>query len=92
MLLIAAIIAGLILILRDGIPWTRAIASGVIHTRGTRRQKVERAAEPDRFKALADQRLRGTVPGLICLAAAIGWIAWSFLSAVLQTMQTEAGL
>jgi hypothetical protein len=53
---LGVLIAGLFLLLREGLPLVEAMRSGVIHTKGSRRQRVERAAEPERFAALIKRR------------------------------------
>jgi len=80
MLQIALIIAGLFLLAREGIPWISAMTTGTIKTRGSRRELVHRRDEPGRFRTLTGQRLRGMVPGLLCLAGAIGLSVWAVLA------------
>ena len=45
-------LVGLFFILRELIPLLNARRTGVIHTRGHSRKRVERAAEPGRFEGL----------------------------------------
>lgn len=90
MLILAAIIAGLFLTLREGIPWARALSSGVIHTRGARREAIRRTENPERFKAMTDRRFRAMGPGLICLAAASGWVIWTVGNNVRDAMWASA--
>ncbi|OGN46690.1 MAG: hypothetical protein A2093_05685 [Caulobacterales bacterium GWE1_67_11] len=85
MVIIAAYIAGLFLILREGVPWLKARASGVIYTRGHRRHKVLRAEEPERFAALVATRFRAMGAGALVLALAVGWTVWHAIGAVLQS-------
>lgn len=84
MVIIAAYIAGLFLVLREGVPWLKARASGVIYTRGHRRHKVLRADEPERFAALAAHRFRAMGTGALVLALAVGWTVWNIFGAVLR--------
>lgn len=73
-----AIGAGLFLTLRSLIPWMTAQRTGVIRSQGSRAQKIERAVEPDRFRALAKKRLNGAATGLICLVGGIVWLVYNF--------------
>ncbi len=70
--------AGLFLSLRSLLPYLSAKRTGVIQSRGARKTRIERGTEPDRFKALAKQRLAGLWPGLACIAAGLGWLAYNF--------------
>jgi hypothetical protein len=79
--------AGLFLTLRSLIPWMSAQRTGVIRSQGSRAQKIERAQEPDRFRALSKQRLSGVFPGLLCVAGGIAWLAYNFWA--LSTYPTE---
>ena len=87
---IGAIFAGLFLTLRGLLPWLAAARSGVIRTQGSRPQKIERATEPDRFKALNSQRLKSVWPGLLCMLGGIGFIGWSVLEAALSNLEMYA--
>ncbi len=73
MIVIGALLAGLFLILKDLVPLTAALGTGAIQTRGHRRQKVERATDPQRFRNLCRNRYRGIGLGLVVVAAGIGW-------------------
>lgn len=84
MLVLGAWIAGLVLLLREAIPWARALATGAVRTRGHRREWVRRAEDPERFKGLVKQRFKAMGLGAICLAVAFGWTLWSLLNLVLS--------
>jgi len=84
MLIIGAYLAGLFLLLREAIPWLEAQRSGVIRSRGHRRDRVERAVDPDRFRVLSQQRFKAMGLGAICLAVAVGWTFWSLLNALVN--------
>ena len=70
--------AGTFLTLRSLLPWMAAQRSGVIRSKGSRAQKIDRAEEPERFRALSRQRLSGILPGLLCLAGGVAWLAYNF--------------
>ena len=73
-----AIGAGLFLTLRSLLPWLAAQRTGVIRSRGSRAQKIERAVEPERFQALAKQRFSGVGPGVLCILGGLAWLAYNF--------------
>jgi hypothetical protein len=79
MVLIGASLGGLFLILKELAPLLGALSSGVIHTRGHRRQKVERAVDPERFKALCRNRYKGIGLGLLAIAVGVGWVVAHWL-------------
>lgn len=80
MIVLAAYVAGLFLLLRELIPWAKARTSGVVQTRGHKREKVLRSQEPDGFKALLNQRFKGMAPGAVCLLGALGATVSSVLA------------
>jgi len=84
MIIMAAYVAGLFLILREAIPWIRAVSSGEIQTRGHRRQTIRRAEDPQRFAAMAKSRFKAMGLGAIVLACAVGWTVWGVLSVILR--------
>ncbi|NEX94437.1 hypothetical protein [Caulobacter sp. 17J65-9] len=84
MLPLGVVLAGLFLLLRDAVPLFEAHRTGVVRTRGSRPQKVERASEPDRFAGLVGQRFRSLVgPALLIL----GGLVWLFLALISQAAQ-----
>jgi hypothetical protein len=79
MLPLGVVLAGLFLLLRDAVPLFEAHRTGMVRTRGSRPQKVERASEPDRFSGLVGQRLRGLGgPALLTL----GGMVWLFVGLI----------
>ena len=86
MWLIGLYLAGLFLVAREFVPWVGALSSGVIRTRSHKREKVTRAADPERFRVLTRQRFVAMGPGALCLAAAIGWTLWSVFNMVVSNM------
>jgi len=85
MIIFSLYFAGFFLLLREAVPWARASTSGVIYTRGYRRQKVSRAEEPDRFAALRRARFQAMGLGALVLAGAVGWTFWSVAGLVLRS-------
>ncbi len=67
MILLGAFLAGLVLTLKDLIPWLQAQASGSIRTRGHKRQTVRRRDDPERFRTLSRNRLKSAWLGVILL-------------------------
>jgi hypothetical protein len=88
---IAAMIAGLFLLLRDAAPLLQAHRSGVIHTRGHQRRRVERAAEPERFANLVHQRRQGLNGPMALTLAGFGWTVWQLLALTGVFLQARAG-
>ena len=70
-----ACLAGLYLILRDLLPFLEAHRSGVVRTRGYKREAVRRSEDPARFKALLRNHIDGI---LIGLKAVLFGILWTF--------------
>lgn len=91
MILLGALLAGLFLVLKDLIPWAQAQASGTIRSRGHNRQQVRRSEDPDRFRALSRNRLKGAWPGVILLMAAFGIWFWTAVVPALLAAVAEAG-
>lgn len=85
MILIALFLGGLFLLMREGWPWLKAVQSGVIDTRSHNRERVERAAEPERFAALARRRRDAMTPGAICVAIAVIWALWLLVDAIARS-------
>ena len=86
MLLIALYLAGLALLLREAVPWLRATSSGVIRTRGHKREAVTKAADPARYAALLQHRFRAMGPGALVLVIALVWTAWIMVNVFAQTL------
>lgn len=82
MLLIALYAAGLVLLMREAVPWIRAKSSGVGYTRGHRREAVRREENPERFSRLMDRRFRAMGPGALMLVVAVIWTLWLIVSLV----------
>jgi|LauGreStaDraftv2_3_1035109.scaffolds.fasta_scaffold171826_1 hypothetical protein len=68
-----ACLAGLYLILRDLLPFLEAHRSGVVRTRGYKREAVRRSEDPARFKALLRNHIDGMVIGLLAVLFGILW-------------------
>lgn len=85
-------IVGLVLLLRELIPWARARSSGVIYRRGHSRQAIRRSEEPDRFRSLLNSRLKASLLGLGLIAAGAVWMAANILAMGMQeTLAAGAG-
>ena len=65
--------AGLVLILRELIPFLQSQRTGVVHSRGHNRKRVLRAEEPLRFKALLRNRTDGMIIGLMVIGMGVAW-------------------
>ena len=68
-----ACLAGLYLILRDLLPFLEAHRSGVVRTRGYKREAVRRSEDPARFKALLRNHIDCMVIGLLAVLFGILW-------------------
>jgi hypothetical protein len=68
-----ACLAGLYLILRDLMPFLEAHRSGVVRTRGYKREAVRRSEDPARFKALLRNHIDGMIIGLLAVLFGILW-------------------
>lgn len=79
-------IAGVILILKELIPVLQAQASGVIHSRGHSRKRVERAVDPERFRALCRNRWKAMSLGLIAIGVGVGWLGLGVVRAVMEAV------
>ena len=82
MLLIGLYLAGLFLVVKDGVPWVLAVTSGTIRTRSSKRELVMREQEPGRFTDLVRQRFSGMAPGALCLILALAWTFWPVVGAI----------
>ena len=68
-----ACLAGLYLNLRELLPFLEAHRSGVVRTRGYKREAVRRSEDPARFKALLRNHIDGMVIGLLAVLFGILW-------------------
>jgi len=84
MWLLGVILAGLFLVLRPVPGILKANASGVIVRKGHGSVRVERIAEPERFRTLMRQRLAEMIPGAILLAAGLAWLILNLVAAAAQ--------
>ena len=84
-------IVGLILLLRELIPWARAQSSGVIYRRGHSRQAIRRSEEPDRFRSLLSSRLKASLLGFGLIIGGAIWMAANLLAVGMQETMTAAG-
>ena len=79
-------VAGVILILKELIPVLQAQASGVIYSRGHSRKRVERAVDPERFRALCRNRWKAMSLGLLAIGIGIGWLCLGVVRAVMEAV------
>jgi len=84
---IGAILAGLFLLLRSGPPLLVALRTGVLPSKAQRGAPIERANEPERFKALWNARARQLVLPIILIAGGTVWLA--FTVALILGMQAQ---
>ncbi|WP_439470349.1 hypothetical protein [Brevundimonas sp.] len=79
-----AIGAGLLLALRELLPWMEANRTGRIRTRGDRAQTVLRDEDPERFKALLKKRFNAAGPGALFVIGGVVWLAWNLLGLLMM--------
>ncbi len=92
MILMGFFLAGLVLALKELVPWFLAQSSGQIRTRGHNRQTVRRVDDPERFRSLSRNRFKASGLGLIIMLAAIGITIGQTVMAVLnQAAQGSVG-
>jgi hypothetical protein len=84
MIMLGFFLAGLVLVLKELVPWFMAQTSGQIRTRGHNRQLVRRADDPERFRSLSRNRIKASGLGFIIILAAIGITIGQFVMAVLN--------
>jgi hypothetical protein len=82
---LGAIGAGLLLALRELIPWMEAGRTGRIKTRGERAQTVIRDEDPERFEALLKRRFNAAGPGALFVVGGLVWLAWNGLGFMMAT-------
>ena len=79
---IGASLAGLYLILKELFPLLSAWRTGVIRTKGANPRRVERAVEPERFRALCRNRINGMGLGLLAIAFGLTWMVFGLLALI----------
>lgn len=84
MIIFALFVAGLVLALKELIPWFMAQTSGQIRTRGHNRQVIRRSDDRERFRSLSRNRLKASGLGLIIMLAAIGIAIGQFVWAIID--------
>ena len=72
---VGAFLAGIFLLLKEGLPLARARASGVIHTRGARPAPIRRDEDPVRYASLWRQRARALAPLVLLILGGAAWTA-----------------
>ncbi len=81
MIFLAAVLAGLFFGFRELLPYLSAQTSGSIRRRGYNGGIVRRADDPDRFRRLLGNRLKGALAGFgVAIAAVAVWFALNVLS------------
>lgn len=86
-------LVGLFFILRELIPLMNARRTGVIHTRGHSRKRVERAVEPERFEGLCRKRHEGIKLGLVVIGLGVVWFLigfWALIPALIVSLWAAA--
>jgi hypothetical protein len=83
-IIVGLLIAGLFLMLREGLPLLRAYQTGVIRTRGHRPRDILRADEPERFNGLIKQRLKLAGGAGVLVLAGMGYLLLQVIQAVLR--------
>jgi hypothetical protein len=79
MIFIGAVLAGLFFGFRELLPYLSAKATGSIKRRGYSGAVVRRADDPERFRRLLGNRLRGALAGFgIAALAVLAWLGLSF--------------
>jgi len=91
MIVLGLFLAGLVLALKELVPWFLAQTSGQIRTRGHNRQVVRRAEDPERFKSLSRNRFKASGLGLMAMLAAIGITIFQTAMAIVNEAARTAG-
>ena len=73
---IGAFVAGLFLMLRDGLPLLEARRTGAIRSKGHSPRRIELSAEPERFEALCRARQKAVGAGAL---VALGGAVWAVM-------------
>lgn len=73
---IGAFLAGVFLMLRDGLPLLEAHRTGAIRSKGHSSRRIERSAEPERFEALYRARRKTVGAGAL---VALGGAVWTLI-------------
>lgn len=87
MITIGLILAGLFLIVRPVPGILKGNASGVLIGKGYGAPRIERAVEPERFRALIRKRYGEMLPGVVILGIAVAWEVVNFIGIVALTPQ-----
>lgn len=73
---IGAVLGGLFLMLREGLPLLEARRTGVVRSKGHAARRIERSAEPERFEALCRARQKAVTAGAL---VALGGAVWTLI-------------
>lgn len=74
---LGALLAGIVLMAGPLLEVVRAMSTGVIVGKGRGAPRIERTAEPERFRNLLRQRLASVTPGAAIAGCALLWLAWN---------------
>jgi hypothetical protein len=81
---VGAILAGLIMVVRQGGAWLNARRTGVLVSKSYGAARIERAADPEKFERYMRARARGLGAPAVLILIGLAWLAWNFLAMFLQ--------
>lgn len=77
---VGAILAGLIMLVRQGGAWLVARRTGVLVSTSYGAARIERAADPEKFERYMRARAKSLGGPAVLVLIGVGWLAWNFLA------------
>jgi hypothetical protein len=81
---VGAILAGLIMLARQGGAWLNARRTGVLVSKSYGAARIERSADPEKFERFMRARAKGLGGPAVLVLIGFGWLAWNFVALALQ--------
>ncbi|PHY13145.1 hypothetical protein CSW58_07685 [Caulobacter sp. B11] len=82
---IGAVLAGLIMLARQGLAVLKARRTGVLVSTSYGAPRIDRAAEPEKFDRFMAARAKGLVGPAVLVLIGLGWLGWNILALTLRS-------
>ena len=82
---VGAILAGLIMLARQGGALLNARRTGVLVSKSYGAARIERSADPEKFERFMRARTKGLGGPAVLILIGVGWLGWNFLALFLRS-------
>ena len=81
---VGAILAGLIMLARQGGAWLSARRTGVLVSKSYGAARIERSADPEKFERFMRARAKGLGAPVVLVLIGMAWLGWNLLALFLS--------